>query len=140
MAYDYHGSWNHKTGQLAPLYAYSGNEQNNFANYGIKYWIKRGAPSTKLFMGSPTYGLTYTLANPQNHDLNAPTTGAGQAGEFTKSPGSLAYYELCGKIKNQGWTVKRDPRIGSYAFKGNQWMSCKNKNSKSLKKPYCLIN
>lgn len=123
MTYDFHGSWSKKTGQLAPLYNYPGNEQNNYVDFAIKYWIKKGANSRKIIMGAPTYGITYTLANAQNHGLNAAITGAGQAGQFTQSPGSLAYYEICEKVKKQGWTVVKNAQYGLYAFKGNQWTS-----------------
>lgn len=39
--------------------------------------------------------------------------------------GFLAYYEICSKIKNEGWTVVRDPegRMGPYAYKDRQWAS-----------------
>lgn len=49
----------------------------------------------------------------------------GQAGEFTRAPGFLSYYEICDRIFNQGWTVVQDPkgRLGPYAYKGNQWVS-----------------
>jgi len=47
----------------------------------------------------------------------------GQAGQFTRAAGFLAYYEICHKI-NSGWKVVKDPkgRIGPYAFNGNQWV------------------
>ncbi|XP_055296592.1 probable chitinase 10, partial [Sitodiplosis mosellana] len=136
MAYDFHGTWNQKTGQLAPLYNYPDNELNNYADYAINYWIQLGAPSTKLVMGAPTYGITYTLANAQNHGLNAPTTGPGQAGQFTKSAGSLAYYEICDNIKNQGWTVVKNAQYGPYAFKGNQWASFDDVETMRVKSKY----
>lgn len=37
----------------------------------------------------------------------------------------MAYYEICDRIRNRGWTVVQDPqhRMGPYAYKGNQWVS-----------------
>jgi hypothetical protein len=35
----------------------------------------------------------------QNHGLNAPAGQKGQAGEFTRAEGFLAYYEICSNIK-----------------------------------------
>lgn len=49
----------------------------------------------------------------------------GEAGQYTKEGGSLAYYEICNKAKNDGWNVVRDlqNKIGPYAYKNNQWVS-----------------
>merc|ERR1712127_897872 len=48
----------------------------------------------------------------------------GQAGEFTRAAGFLAYYEICQKVRSGGWTVTRDPegRLGPVAQEGNQWV------------------
>lgn len=123
MAYDFHGQWDKKTGPNAPLFNYPGNANDFYADFAVKHWIKRGAPSTKIIMGVPTYGQSFTLANAGNHGLNAPASGGGQAGEFTRAAGILAYYEICDRIKHKGWTPVRDKKIGSYAYKGNQWVS-----------------
>ena len=42
----------------------------------------------------PTYGRSFTLANPQNSKVNAPASGGGVAGKYTKEGGFLAYYEV----------------------------------------------
>lgn len=123
MAYNFHGIWENKTGLNAPLFNYLGNSNNFYVDYSVKYWIQKGAPSTKLVLGSPCYGKIYTLENAQNHGLNAPITGVGQAGQFTRSAGILAHYEICDTIKNQGWTVVSNSSIGAYAFLDNQWMT-----------------
>ncbi|OXA59868.1 putative chitinase 3 [Folsomia candida] len=126
MTYDYHGQWDKKTGHVAPMYNHE--ESDNFyfnSNYTINYWISKGAPKKKLVMGMPMYGQSFTLTQASNHGLNAPSTGGGQAGEFTRAQGFLAYYEICKSIKGQGWTVVRDDTgaIGPYAYKGDQWVS-----------------
>lgn len=94
-------------------------------DYTMRYWIKLGAPAKKLVMGMPLYGQSFTLADAKNNGLNAKAPGPGQAGEFTRAAGFLAYYEICDRIFNKGWTVVRDPkgRLGPYAYKGNQWVS-----------------
>ena len=62
-------------------------------NYTINYWISKGADRKKLIMGIPLYGQAFTLKKPDNPGLNSP--GAkGQAGEFTRAAGFLAYYEV----------------------------------------------
>lgn len=72
----------------------------------------------------PLYGQAFTLANADNHGLNAPAPLKGMAGQFTRAAGFLAYYEICYKIQNEGYTVVRDPegRMGPYAYKDQQWV------------------
>lgn len=45
-------------------------------------------------MGMPLYGQSFTLENTRNNGLNAKAPGPGQAGEFTRAAGFLAYYEV----------------------------------------------
>lgn len=136
MAYDFHGQWDHKTGINAPLYTYPGNSVNFYADYAVKHWIKRGAKSEKIVLGVPCYGQSFTLSNAANHGLNAPSSGGGQAGPFTRAAGTLSYYEICDKIKKQGWTVVKNAQYGPYAYKGNQWVSYDDVETMSIKSKY----
>ena len=90
----------------------------------MKYWMEMGAPANKLVMGMPLYGQAFTLNDQSNNGLNAPANQKGQAGEFTRAAGFLAYYEICDKIKNQGWNIVKDEegRMGPYAFNDRQWV------------------
>ncbi len=74
-------------------------------------------------MGMPLYGQAFSINDRSNHGLNSPGS-KGLAGQFTRAAGFLAYYEICYKIKNEGYTVVNDPahRMGPYAYKGNQWV------------------
>ena len=45
-------------------------------------------------MGMPMYGQSFSLADASENGLNAKTYGPGQAGEFTRAGGFLAYYEV----------------------------------------------
>ncbi|KAH8272046.1 hypothetical protein KR026_004304, partial [Drosophila bipectinata] len=126
MTYDFHGQWDKKTGHVAPLYYHPDDDDKYFnANFSLNYWIEKGAPSRKIIMGMPLYGQSFTLENASNNGLNAKAPGPGRAGEFTKAAGFLAFYEICDRIKNQGWEVVQDNlrRMGPYARKGTQWVS-----------------
>lgn len=137
MTYDYHGQWDRKTGHVAPLYYHPEDDNMYFnANYTMHYWIEKGARPSKLVMGMPLYGQSFTMGTQWDTDpvllsrrgstgLNVPVRSGGQAGEFTKAKGFLAYYEICDRIRNRGWTMVKDPleRMGPYAFKGDQWVS-----------------
>ena len=63
-------------------------------NYSINYWISEGVPRRKIVMGMPLYGQSFQLAEPSTNGLNARAPGPGQAGEFTRAAGFLAYYEV----------------------------------------------
>ncbi|EDW76228.2 uncharacterized protein Dwil_GK14769 [Drosophila willistoni] len=126
MTYDFHGQWDKKTGHVAPLYHHPDDDFDYFnANFSLNYWIEKGAPSRKIVMGMPLYGQSFTLENANNNGLNAKAPGPGQAGEFTRAAGFLAYYEICDRVKHQGWEVVQDERgrMGPYARKGTQWVS-----------------
>ncbi|XP_059612054.1 probable chitinase 10 [Phlebotomus argentipes] len=126
MTYDFHGQWDKQTGHVAPLYYHPEDEVPHFnSNFSLHYWIEKGAPARKIVMGMPLYGQSFTLADAKNNGLNAKAPGPGQAGEFTKAAGFLAYYEICDRIKNRGWRVVKDEqgRMGPYAYHGNQWVS-----------------
>ncbi|KAK9881823.1 hypothetical protein WA026_017335 [Henosepilachna vigintioctopunctata] len=139
MTYDYHGQWDKKTGHVAPLYYHPDDDVSFFnANFSINYWISEGVPRRKIVMGMPLYGQSFQLSKESENGLNAKAPGPGQAGEFTRANGFLAYYEICDNIKNKGWTVVKDPerRLGPYAYKGNQWVSFDDKEMIRLKSEF----
>lgn len=126
MTYDFHGHWDKQTGHVAPLYYVPGDTYDYFnANYSMNYWMELGAPSKKLIMGMPLYGQSFSLADATKRGLNEKSYGPGEAGQFTRAGGFLAYYEICEKVNTGGWEVVRDEegRIGPYAYSGNQWVS-----------------
>ncbi|XP_052837394.1 probable chitinase 10 [Drosophila gunungcola] len=118
--------WDKQTGHVAPLYQVEGDANPHFnANFSIHHWLDRGTPSSKLVMGMPMYGQSFSLADQKHRSLNDKCVGPGLAGTYTRAGGFLAYYEICEKVGNGGWTVVRDEqgRVGPYAYSGNQWIS-----------------
>uniref|UniRef100_A0A0L8GIQ9 Uncharacterized protein n=1 Tax=Octopus bimaculoides TaxID=37653 RepID=A0A0L8GIQ9_OCTBM len=91
-------------------------------NPQLKTLLEQGAPVSKLNLGLPFYGRSFTLADPNKNGTNAPVTGKGTAGEFTGEAGFLAYYEICQMIQ-RGATIKRlsDEKV-PYLVLGNQWV------------------
>lgn len=89
-------------------------------------------------MGMPLYGQSFQLSKESENGLNAMATGPGQAGQFTKANGFLAYYEICNNIKKKGWTVVQDTkrRMGPYAYKSNQWVSFDDREMIRLKSEF----
>jgi chitinase len=117
MAYDFHGSWEKNTADHhSPLYKRSGETTNLNTDSGISYWINKGMPASKITMGIPLYGRSWTLSS-EITTPPAPAQGPGTAGHYTKEAGNMAYYEICRAISKEGWSVVRDPnqKIGPYA-------------------------
>ncbi|XP_077011894.1 chitotriosidase-1 isoform X2 [Tamandua tetradactyla] len=123
MAYDIHSSWEKTTGHNSPLYKRQGETgQAAEANVdsAVHLWLQKGAPASKLILGMPTYGRSFTLASSSDTGVGVPATGPGNPGPFTKENGLLAYYEVC------SWKGATKHRIEDqkvpYAFQGNQWV------------------
>ena len=97
MTYDYHGSWDPRTGHLAPMYRAS---DDPFAQPGlsmdetVETYINMGIPEDQLVLGLPFYGRSWTgvSAGPEGNGLYQGATGAGpgERGE----PGMLHYCSI----------------------------------------------
>lgn len=130
LSYDYHSAFEPAVNHHAPLFSEEEDDEYNFdaqltIDHTISHYMKLGAERSKLVLGIPTYGRSYTLFNPLATDLGSPADGPGEQGDSTREKGYLAYYEICEYVKNDDWnTVQPSPKaMGPYAFKGNQWVS-----------------
>ena len=95
MSYDYLGHFDKTTDHSAPLYFHSETEDAQFnTNFTLHYWIEKGADPAKLIMGIPLYGQSFTLSDSRDTGLNSATYGPGEAGQYTRQGGFLAYYEV----------------------------------------------
>ena len=63
----------------------------------MEYYAALGADRSKLIMGIPMYGQTFTLKERGNTQVGTDASGPGEPGEYTQQPGMLAYYEICDK-------------------------------------------
>lgn len=135
MSYDFHG-WFPKhtyTGHNSPLFAlpeeandpqHPGHDLNS--DYAIRYWIKEGAPASKLLMGMAAYGRGFLLKNASDHGFYADASGPIDPGMYTSQAGFWGYNEYCEKMKSEldEWTMYRDPHVvAPYIVKGNKWFS-----------------
>lgn len=63
-------------------------------DWAAQHWASNGAPKDKLNIGMPLYGHAFTL---QDTSAIVPGQGKatkGQAGQYTREAGFLAYYEV----------------------------------------------
>ncbi|XP_010873806.1 acidic mammalian chitinase [Esox lucius] len=136
MTYDFHGSWDPFTGECSPLFkgpADNGGFIYFNVDYAMNYWKNNGAPAEKLIVGFPTYGNSFTLRNAADHGIGAAIAGAGTPGKYTQEAGELAYFEICGFLKDGATEVWNAVQDVPYAYKGTQWVGYDNVKSFGIK-------
>ncbi|ETN66512.1 brain chitinase and chia [Anopheles darlingi] len=131
--YDLRGSWNGFTDVHSAM-DNRPHDKDNLKDYtvkgGVRHWMSNGCPASKIVLGVPLFGRTYTLADSGSHGLAARSTGPGTSGPYTRDPGYRAYFEICEEMKQSTWTVEWDAQgMCPYAFLGNQWVGYENINS-----------
>lgn len=146
MAYDMHGPWDDTVDNHSPLYKRSFEEvDNNNVDYIINYYIGKRIPKSKMNMGIPIYGKSWTLST-SNTSLTSPASGAGPGGPYTREEGTLAYSEICGYVKNSRWTVVQDPlrQAGPYAYSpatvNKVWVGYDDMDMAKVKTDYAVNN
>ncbi|XP_031628807.1 uncharacterized protein LOC116344420 [Contarinia nasturtii] len=148
LTYDYHSAFEPSTAHHSPLFALEKASEYNFdselnIDYTIKFYINEGADPSKLVLGIPTYGRSYTLLNEESTDMGAPTDGPGAQGDATREKGYLAYYEICQSIKeDDAWTVVQPnpSAMGPYAFRENLWVGYDDEAIARAKGEYVVAN
>jgi len=109
LTYDNAGIWAGETGHLSGF---------NWSTNTMKWWSQHITKS-KLLMGVPFYGISFTLQDPNQHGIGAPITASS----------TQIFSTICDNVKNNGWTkgvVKTD---GPIAYKGDQWVGFDDPNS-----------
>uniref|UniRef100_A0A090XFE2 Putative chitinase-like lectin n=1 Tax=Ixodes ricinus TaxID=34613 RepID=A0A090XFE2_IXORI len=87
-AFDLFGPWNSFTGHPAPLRGIADDSSDTLnVETSIENWISEGVDVSKLVLGMPLYGRTYTLEDPSEHGFNAPTSGPGKPGTLHQGSG-----------------------------------------------------
>ena len=59
----------------------------------MENYLQKGAPASKLVLGLPLYGRTFTLASVDS-GYRAPVSSGGAEGPYTRSMGFRSYYEV----------------------------------------------
>ena len=101
MTYDNAGLWSGETAHHSGF---------NWSTSTMNWWANK-VNKSKLLMGLPFYGISFTLQDQNQHGIGAPISASD----------SQPYLTICLNVKNNGWTKVSDPD-GPYAYKGYQWV------------------
>ncbi|XP_053620320.1 probable chitinase 2 [Plodia interpunctella] len=141
MTYDMYGSWDPITGHNSPLHKGEGDTGNRDDLYtvdvAVEYWLSQGCPPSKLVLGMPLYGRTFTLTNSAVNGVRAPSSGPGLSGQYTATAGFMGYNEICEKLNTEAWDVRYDSLAKvPYAVQGSNWISYDDAESLTKKGEY----
>ncbi|WP_246309820.1 glycosyl hydrolase family 18 protein [Paenibacillus alginolyticus] len=108
MTYDFHGGWDAKSGQNAPLYfdpADNGIDPQGFnAANTVQGFLDHGVTANKLVMGLPFYGRGWDgCANTNNGLYQSCAKGSSKG---TVEPGSFDYWDIEANYVNKNGYVR----------------------------------
>nr|QGJ83551.1 glycoside hydrolase 18 [Opalina sp. OP10] len=111
-------------------------------DYGLNMWLNGGTPNNKLVLGLALYGRCWTLSsNAPGQGLLSKSKGDSKEGEWTRTGGFLAYFEINNYIKNGGIVNYDEYTKSNYIqFNGDQWCSYDSKLSLLDKLNYAMKN
>lgn len=124
MAYALHGAWEDETGHHTAMWGGLPNVPDC-----LKAWQDAGMPSNKINLGVATYGRSFTLLFEDENGIEAPVTGAGQPGKYTRGHGILSYYEFCMREWDFVTPWYHSKAGKPYASRGDQWIGYETPNS-----------
>ncbi|KAB1211847.1 hypothetical protein CJ030_MR5G010024 [Morella rubra] len=117
VAYDYHlPTKENSTHAHAALYDPSSHINTD---YGITEWLAKGFPAKKLLLGLPYHGYAWTLLNPKENAIGAPSSGLA-----VTQDGSMSYKYIKGYISSYGATTMFNATyVVNYCIIGSTWIN-----------------
>lgn len=126
MTYDFHIYLKNKdntTGYNSPLYAPKG-ESKYFSTGGmIDFYTSKGISPEKLLLGIPTYGRSWTLADPQRYGLHSPALGKGGPAPYSGLSGLYIYADVCVAKQKGAATVQDQQCVAEYLHHDTTWVA-----------------
>ena len=102
----------------------------------MHYYLALGATKDKLVMGLPFYGRSWTMEDPNKHNLRDAAKGKSPPGFITGEEGVLGYNEYCQMFKADpaSWHIHYDEFYEApYAYNGSLWIGFDDLKSLSCK-------
>ncbi|KAF7154203.1 hypothetical protein RHSIM_Rhsim01G0038400 [Rhododendron simsii] len=131
MCYNYRGSWDNFTGAHAALFDPINNSEYT-TDMGLRSWIRAGIPPSKLVMGLPLYGRTWTLENPGSPGIGAAARGIGPG-----DGGTMTYAEIVRfNRQHHASEIYDQDTVSAYSYAGTAWIGYDNVRSTTTKIQY----
>ncbi|GJQ69017.1 hypothetical protein Trydic_g6190 [Trypoxylus dichotomus] len=131
MGYDYTSAGDGVTGLISPL---------NEISKTVQLWTK-SVKSTKVVLGVPAYGASYTLKSSTSNGLGAAIIGPGEPGFYTGQAGFLSYLEVQSKVRSGLYKVVPVPASQNYyAYHEDDWITFEMKENYEAQARYVLQN
>lgn len=123
MAYDFYGSWTHRSGHHSQLYAMNKDEPSGTS--GIAFLIGAGCPAKKINLGIPLYGRSFLGVSGPGHRFKAV---GGEDGTFDYN-----------QLPRKGAKEQVDKRIGAAMCVGGDgsFVTYDNPDTVKMKATYC---
>ncbi|BFY97739.1 hypothetical protein BsWGS_00778 [Bradybaena similaris] len=126
MAYDFHSftkKGDNTTGYNSPLYTPKGERSFLSSSALVTYCLKMGIPPSKLLLGIPLYGHSWTLASPSQHSLHSPAVGKGGPSPYHHNTRGYYFYpDVCVALQNGATNVRDDTNGATYLFANTTWV------------------
>ncbi|XP_045768871.1 chitinase-3-like protein 1 [Maniola jurtina] len=140
MTYDFHTftRFTPLTGLNSPLYARAGEELYPATlniNYTVQMYRSKGLHPSKIVVGIPTYGHSFTLMNSENTNVGSPALGFGKLGEL----GFITYTQVCAfldTLGNESQIHMDEEAMVPYFYRNTEWVSYENPDSVLAKAAY----
>lgn len=130
MTYDYHGSWENKTGFNSPLYS---NDNFSVSN-SIQSYIKAGVEPSKINLGLAFYGKGWeNVTSKNNNGLGQSAAAIFETG-YTKGTweaGSFDYWDIAQNYINKNGFIRYFDNISKvpYLFNGTTFITYEDEQS-----------
>lgn len=134
MAYDFYIPTNpeFQSSTYPPAPLLNPPRSNGGGDAGVKEWIAKGVPASKLAFGLPFYGYAWTLQDANNHGLFAPANGPA-----ITEDGARQYRQIITDFVSKGAPVEFNSSVvTNFCYSGTTWIGYDDSQSIAAKVDY----
>jgi chitinase len=143
MTYDFHvyiNKLDNITGYNSPLYTPKGESKFLSTSAILSYYLNVGIPASKLLIGIPLYGRSWTLASASQNTLHSPAVGKGGPSPYRHLTGIYLTPDVCLAIQNGASTVFDNINGAAYLYADKTWVSYEEVRTINLKLSWMKSN